>query len=148
VPTGSLLEQVTEQLPQAISKGSGRIRLNLIPDSLGRLDMDLIVRENRVQIVLTAESRTVQQSLQGHVDQLKDALQQQGLEVDGFNVFLQNDRRGQGDPAAGGNPFWGEYRQAATNNNGAEQDGLPATITPFAAGPNRKQGVEGINIFI
>ena len=148
VPAGSLLAQVAEQLPQAISKGSGRIKLSLEPDNLGKLDMDLVVRENRVQIVLTAESRTVQQTLQGHVEQLKDALQQQGLEVDGFNVLLQNGRQGQRDTAGGGNPFGSEYNNPAMDKKGAGNDNFLTTATPFVPGQNPKKGAEGINIFI
>ena len=148
VPTASLLVQVAEQLPQAISKGSGRIRLSLEPDNLGKLDMDLVVRENRVQIILTAESRTVQLTLQGHVGQLKDALQQQGLAVDGFNVLLQDGRHGQGDPAGGGNPFWSEYNHAAADKGAMGKDNFPATIAPFVSGQNLKKGAEGINIFV
>ena len=148
VPTASLLVQVAEQLPQAISKGSGRIRLSLEPDNLGKLDMDLVVRENRVQIILTAESRTVQLTLQGHVGQLKDALQQQGLAVDGFNVLLQDGRHGQGDPAGGGNPFWSEYNHAAADKGAMGKDNFPATIAPFVSGQNLKKGTEGINIFV
>jgi hypothetical protein len=148
MPTTSLLAQVAEQLPPAISKGSGRIRISLEPDSLGKLDMYLVVRENRVQIVLTAESRPVQQTLQGHVEQLRDALQQQGLEVDGFNVFLQNGRHGQGDPASGGNPFWGEYSRAAADKPNVGDENVPAAAIPFLPRKNGQKGAEGINIFI
>ncbi|MFZ3252788.1 MAG: flagellar hook-length control protein FliK, partial [Syntrophales bacterium] len=146
-PAGAILEQVAAQLPHAINKGSGRIRMSLAPDSMGKLDMDLVVRESRVQIILTAESRTVQQILQGHVEQLKDALQQQGLEVDGFNVLLQNGRQGQGDTAGGGNPFGSEYNRAATDKQDAGNDNF-LTTTPFVPGQNLKKGAEGINIFV
>lgn len=145
-PTPSLLAQVAEQLPEAISKGSGRIRISLEPENLGKLDMDIVIRENKVQIVLTAENRTVQQTLQGNVEQLKDALRQQGLEVNGFNVLLQNGRQGQGDPA-GANLFWSGYNHSAAGNKGTGGDGLPTATVPFLPGQNLKNGAEGINIF-
>ena len=143
-----MLEQVTEQLSQAVSKGSGRVRITLVPESLGRLDMDLVVRENRVQILLTAESRTVQQALQGHVEQLKDALQRQGLEVDGFNVTLQHGQHGKDDPTGSGNPSWGEYNRAAADKKGMGIDHELATIAPFMPRHNLNNEAVGINIFI
>ena len=145
---GAILEQVAAQLPQAINKGAGRIRISLAPDNLGKLDMDLVVRESRVQIILTAESRTVQQTLQGHVEQLKEALQQQGLEVDGFNVLLQNGRQGRDDTAGGGNPFWNEYSRAAVDKKGTRDDNFLLAAGPFVPGRNAKKGAEGINIFV
>jgi len=144
--TGSLLEQVAEQLPLAISKGSGRVRISLEPENLGKLDMDLVVRENRVQIVLTAESRTVQQTLQGNVEQLRDALRQQGLEVNGFNVLLQNGHQGQGDQA-GGNFFWSGHNRGAAENKGTAADDFPAATTSLPGGYNLNSKPEGINIF-
>lgn len=146
-PTPSLLAQVAEQLPEAISKGSGRIRISLEPENLGKLDMDIVIRENKVQIVLTAENRTVQQTLQGNVEQLKDALRQQGLEVNSFNVLLQNGQKGQGDPA-GANLFWSGYNHSAADNKGRVDDGLPLATVPFLPGQNLKNGADGINIFI
>jgi len=148
VPAGAILEQVAAQLPQAINKGSGRIRISLVPDNLGKLDMDLVVRESRVQIILTAESRTVQQTLQGHVEQLKESLQRQGLEVDGFNVLLQNGRQGRDDTAGGGNPFWNEYSRAAVDKKGMRDDNFLPMAGSFGPGRNAKKGAEGINIFV
>ena len=147
VPMAHVLEQVAEQLPLAASKGSGRVRLTLAPENLGKLDMDLVVRENRVQIILTAESRTVQQALQGSVEQLKDALQQQGLKVDGFSVLLQNGRNGQGD-TGGGHPFWSTYNNSAAENKGAGDDDSPIAAKPFLPGQNRLNSAAGINIFV
>ena len=122
--------------------------MSLAPDSMGKLDMDLVVRESRVQIILTAESRTVQQILQGHVEQLKEALQQQGLEVDGFNVLLHNGRQGRDDTAGGGNPFWNEYSRAAVDKKGTRDDNFLPTSGPLVPGRHAKKGAGGISIFV
>ena len=146
--TQSLLDQVTEQLPQALARGGGRIRITLTPPHLGSLDIDVLVRDNRVQVLLTAENRDVQQSLQVHVDKLKEGLQQQGLQVDGLNVLLNDSRHGQGDVLGGGYASWQDNNPSRPGKKEAEGQVLAPAMESPVQGENRGKGGEGINIFI
>jgi flagellar hook-length control protein FliK len=51
--------------------------------------MDIVVNDNKVQVILQVENNKVMHVLQLNVEQLKDSLHSQGLIVDNVNVLLQ-----------------------------------------------------------
>jgi flagellar hook-length control protein FliK len=69
--------------------GPGRVKIALTPPHLGTLDMDVLVRNNKVQIIIQAENNDVRQTLQSNVETLKNALSNQGLIADSINVIIQ-----------------------------------------------------------
>ena len=69
--------------------GPGRVKIALTPPHLGTLDMDILVRNNKVQIIIQAENNDVRQTLQSNVETLKNALSNQGLIADSINVIIQ-----------------------------------------------------------
>lgn len=91
-----LIEQIVQNR-QIIDKGSGRVRMTLNPPSLGTLDMDVRVKNNRVEVTMTADNREVKQILQTNLDELKTALKDQGLSVERLNIQWQNQDGGQGN---------------------------------------------------
>ncbi len=144
----SFLAQVAEQLPQALGTGSGRVKISLHPEHMGKLDMEVLLRDNKVQIVLTADNREVQQTLQAHQEQLKEALQQQGTQVDGFSVLLQDGRPGQGDASGGGNaPGWDNDRASGGKKVMMEEAILPETASGLAR-HNGRSGGGVVNLFV
>jgi flagellar hook-length control protein FliK len=67
----------------------GRVKIALTPPHLGTLDMDVIVRKNKVYVILQAENNDVKQILQSNVETLKSALRSQGLIADNISVSVQ-----------------------------------------------------------
>jgi hypothetical protein len=67
----------------------GRVKIALTPPHLGTLDMDVIVRKNKVLVILQTENNDVKHILQSNVETLKSALRSQGLIADNINVFVQ-----------------------------------------------------------
>ena len=147
MPTGGeLIAQVAERLTPSLSKGSGRVTITLSPESLGKLDLDILVRENRVQVVLTAENRGVQQILQGHAGHLKEMFQQQGLQMEGFNVLLQDGPLGQGSAMWGGQT---SQRERQGETTGKEEQGQGAAAIVSRVGRlNLEIPTGGINVFV
>ena len=70
-------------------KRPGRVRITLNPPSLGTLDMDVLVRDNKVHVILQAENNDVRQILQSNVESLKSSLRNHGLVADTINVSVQ-----------------------------------------------------------
>ena len=70
-------------------KSSSRVRITLNPPSLGTLDVDVLVRDNKVHVILQTENNDVRHILQSNVEQLKSSLHSQGLIVDNILVSLQ-----------------------------------------------------------
>ena len=111
-------------------KRPGRMRLTLNPPRLGTLDVDVLVRNNKVQVMLHPENNDVRQILQSNVESLKSAFRNHGLVADTINVSVQeksdganysaNYRSGQNETLfkEGGN--WGGNQE----NHGSGQDSM------------------------
>lgn len=85
----AMMDQVVEGGIEMVRKGGGRLRMTLNPPNLGSLDMDIQVRNNKVEVLFLVDTAEIQSSLQANADLLKTALSQQGLKVDGYNVLIQ-----------------------------------------------------------
>ncbi|MDA3834564.1 MAG: flagellar hook-length control protein FliK [Spirochaetales bacterium] len=72
------------------AKRSGRVRITLNPPSLGKLDMNVLVRDHKVHVVLQVENNDVRQILQSNLESLKSSLRNHGLVADTINVSVQD----------------------------------------------------------
>lgn len=115
----AVIRQVTQGAEEALNKGVSRIRMELTPPRLGALDMDLTVSNDRVRMVILVDSQEIRNILQSNMDQLRSSLQQQGLKMEGVEVFLQ-DRSAGGHP---GNLFGETWGQPGSGNGGQFQQG-------------------------
>ena len=84
-----LIKQIVESAVGKLSHGVGRVKIALHPPHLGTLHMDIVLNNNKVQVILQVENNKVRHVLQLNVEQLKSSLHSQGLIVDNVNVFLQ-----------------------------------------------------------
>jgi flagellar hook-length control protein FliK len=85
-----IVNQVAKEIKENFANDGGRIKITLNPPSLGSVEMDVSVRNNKVQVVLIADNKDVQQTLNNHIDQLKSSLQTQGLTIDRCDVLMQD----------------------------------------------------------
>ncbi|MHB8090645.1 MAG: flagellar hook-length control protein FliK, partial [Syntrophales bacterium] len=113
----NLANQVMSQLPEGALRGSSRVRINLYPESLGSVDMDIVVRENRVHVFIIAERADVVQALQGQQEQLKNALQSQGLQVNSLDFQLRENPNPMNDGSRGGD-LWRHQNQERGQKEG------------------------------
>ena len=84
-----LIKQIVESAGKKMSHGVGRVKIALHPPQLGTLHMDIVLNNNKVQVILQVENDKVRHVLQLNVEQLKNSLHSQGLIVDSVNVLLQ-----------------------------------------------------------
>ncbi|MBW2081216.1 MAG: flagellar hook-length control protein FliK, partial [Deltaproteobacteria bacterium] len=84
-----LIKQIAEGAGEKLSHGVGRVKIALNPPHLGALHMDIVINDNKVQVILQVENNKVRHVLQLNVEQLKNSLHSQGLIVDNVNVLLQ-----------------------------------------------------------
>jgi flagellar hook-length control protein FliK len=92
VSPGEIISQVTNGIKETAANDGGRVKITLNPPSLGTVEMDVIVHNNRVEVVLTADNKDVQQTLNNHIDKLKGSLQTQGLTIERCDVMMQDKR--------------------------------------------------------
>ncbi len=83
-------------------KRPGRIRITLNPPRLGTLDVNVLVRNNKVHVMLQSENNDVKQILQSNVESLKSAFRNHGLVADTINVSVQE--------KSGGADYGANYR--------------------------------------
>jgi hypothetical protein len=85
-------QEVVRQLTVALSlQRTGAlqsIRLNLSPESLGSIQIDLSVQNQQVKAELVASTPQVKELLEKHQDLLRNAMADNGLRVDQFTVRL------------------------------------------------------------
>ncbi|MEA3416213.1 MAG: flagellar hook-length control protein FliK, partial [Thermodesulfobacteriota bacterium] len=80
----TLINQIANRV-----KIPGRVRITLNPPRLGTLDMDVLVRDNKVHVMLQPENNDVRHVLQSNVESLKSSLRNHGLVADAINVLVQ-----------------------------------------------------------
>jgi len=92
-PAGSRTQAIINQIidaKQAMNGDFGRIRIVLSPPNLGTVDLEIVVRNERVEVVMTADNSSVQQALQSRADDIRNALQRHDLKIESFQVLLQD----------------------------------------------------------
>jgi hypothetical protein len=83
-------DQIMDAASNMLKKDSGRIVITLEPPNLGTLNMDIRVQHDSVRMLLVADNYEVKQVLHSNLDQLKTALQGQGLNIDRLDVLVHD----------------------------------------------------------
>ena len=117
--SAQLLEQardsVFKQILMKLKDDGGEMRVRLQPPELGELDLRLTVEGgNRLSLAIGAERPDMVQLLQRHLEELKQTLQQNGMEITGAEVQTRSEfERGNGaDGRQGGAASGGENDHA------------------------------------
>ncbi len=133
----AVMSQVLDGAAQILRDGSGRMVLTLQPPRLGTLDLDVVVQDNRVKMVMLADNQEVKQMLQAGMDDLRNALQDKGFEIDRLEVLVQN------RPDEAGSDFWreagfsrGDSREGEQRKPGRDPDSIAqgAPVRPLRTG--------------
>jgi len=120
-----LIKQIVEGAGKKLSNGIGRVKIALHPPHLGTLHMDVVLNNDKVQVILQVENDKVRHILQLNVEQLKNSLNSNGLIVDNVNVLLQ-ERSGNNNYGFGqdGYLFKEGRNQGKSERDGDERDFL------------------------
>ncbi len=140
----AVVSQVLNGALQILQNGSGRVAMTLQPPRLGTLDLDVIVENNTVKMVMLADNQEVKQMLQAGMDDLRNALQDKGFQIDRLEVLVQN----RSDEA--GSNFWQEAGFAGEDASKREaQKQQSETTQASRAMPARpaRAGDGGLSVF-
>ncbi|MFB3925574.1 MAG: flagellar hook-length control protein FliK [Syntrophales bacterium] len=145
-----LINQVLDGVEYAVNRNSSRIRIELNPPQLGALDMDIVVRHDRVKMVITSDNREVRNALQSNIDQLRNSLQEQGLRMERVDVFIQDRPADDRSGMFQGGAFYGDHprrgRDAETEKPLIDAPGQ-AALEPVRWGPE-KTGAGKVSLFV
>lgn len=129
VSPDKIISQITNEIKENAANDGGRVKITLNPPSLGTLDMDVTVRNGKVEVVLVADNRDIQQTLNRHIDQLKVALQTQDLTIERCDVFMQ-DKHSDFNRSPGNQAFYHDRSRPQREEGKQEQEENKA-ITPI-----------------
>lgn len=90
-----LIRPVVQHASVMLQEGISEMRLQLIPESLGRIHLEVSVHDGVVNARVTVENERVRAILESNMAQLRDALQEQGLQLGGFSVACGHEQAGQ-----------------------------------------------------
>lgn len=111
----NVLEQVGEELElMNISKGSNELTVELYPESLGKVDINVSLEDGEMVARIVTESNEVRDLMKNNLDGLKDLLQQKNIGIENIEIAVLSEEESLAqntDQEAGG------------NNNFASQDG-------------------------
>lgn len=88
-----VMPQVVRGLTTLVSEGVSEMRLQLMPEDLGEIELRVRTSEGTVRGEMMVQNPEVKHLLDQHLDRLRDALQQQGLDLRGFAIGLSPDGR-------------------------------------------------------
>lgn len=91
VTKSELIEQIVEKAKVTLTPEKSEMIVDLKPDTLGKLTLKIITERDAVMAKFTAENQQVKEILESNMDLLKDSLERQGFNVQGFSVSVGKD---------------------------------------------------------
>lgn len=121
INTQAIIDQVLDA-KQSMKNGFGRVRIILDPPNLGTVNLEIVIRKERIDVVMTADNSGVQQALQSRVDDIRTALQRQDLKIENFQILLQDNAANQQHTNSGATFGQRQEQQARQNHM---EDSIP-----------------------
>jgi len=86
-----IMKQVVDRAAMNLNSGRTVIRINLKPESLGHLRLQITTENHQVMLKIMTEVPFVKEIIENNINQLKAALHVHGLQIDDFDVFVAHD---------------------------------------------------------
>lgn len=82
----NVLNSVDNGIKMMLSEGDNRISIKLQPPELGKIQVELIVKDNQVSARINTENIAVKEVIMTNLDQLKSNIENAGISVEKFDV--------------------------------------------------------------
>lgn len=117
------LPKVVDKIMIMIRAGEFKSRLHITPPDLGKLDIDLTLKNGHINANLSTENALIKEIIEANLNQLKQQLSNQGLTVDKFDVMvgLNNGKREESNTWADGKNGKGPGRNTGTKSVSPEE---------------------------
>lgn len=91
-----IFDQMVQRAAVQLRSGQGEINIDLKPDFLGRVRMQILTENQQVAVRIVTELAAVRDMIETGLNQLKSELQSQGLQVERLEVAVADDHRQRG----------------------------------------------------
>jgi flagellar hook-length control protein FliK len=81
-----LVQQIVSQMGGSIQRGQSSIKIQLHPQDLGTIDIQLVNSGHGVSVTVSAEQASTGRLLQSQADQLRQSLQDSGVQLSSLNI--------------------------------------------------------------
>jgi flagellar hook-length control protein FliK len=115
-----VFEQIVQRAAVHLKNDQGEINIDLKPDFLGRVRMQITTESQQVTVRILTELATVRDMIEIGLPQLKSELQSQGLQVERLEVAVADDQR----PRDRQQPHPAQGWKAAAAGDGSSEDPL------------------------
>lgn len=112
ISKSEIVNQVVKKADIILREGHSEMIMKLEPESLGKLNLKIVVEKGLVTAKFIAESLQVKEVLESSFNQLKDALQEKGISVQNFSVSV-----GQQGGDASSNQSFSQWKQSIKVKN-------------------------------
>ncbi|MBE5925839.1 MAG: flagellar hook-length control protein FliK [Lachnospiraceae bacterium] len=98
-----LVRQIVDEIRASVNENVSSIEMQLNPESLGKLNIQLVSRNGEVTANIVAQSENVKEVIESQITMLKDTLLEQGIKIEavevtvaskGFEENFENQERG------------------------------------------------------
>ena len=121
------LPKIADKMMIMIRTGEYKSRLQITPPELGKLDIDLTVKNGHIHASLSTENVLVKEVIESNLNQLKQQLNNQGLTVDSFDVMVGPDN---GDPRDSNTWAEGRNGKGSGRNSVSKSDNIGEILSP------------------
>ncbi len=135
------VEQIVRAMQSSLSRGGGRVTLQLSPPELGRLRVQMQIRGSDLTASFDTENEAAQTLLQNSLPQLRQALASQGLRLVDASVQIQGGAAHQLGGQSGGSSGAGNFGPGTqtggrqTASGGQQHYGQAVETEPAATAP-------------
>ncbi len=84
----AIIQQVTEHVKMQVQADTTSLEMQLHPESYGKLNLQVSVRDGVVTAKLAVENELVRQALENQIVQLREDMSERGLKVDAVEVAI------------------------------------------------------------
>ncbi len=88
IDTMQIIEQIAKQVRVTVSAAATSMEMQLNPENLGKIYLNITEKEGAVRAQLAAQNQTVKEALETQVAELRQSLSQQGIKVDAIEVTV------------------------------------------------------------
>ncbi len=133
-----IIKQVVDRAAMNLNSGRTVIKINLKPESLGHLRLQITTENHQVMLKIMTEVPFVKEIIENNINQLKAALHVHGLQIDDFDVFVAHDSDQHG----------GRYENAKFSGmgNGAIEEDMDDILPEEEQGTQLAAEVSGENL--
>ncbi|MEE9543237.1 MAG: flagellar hook-length control protein FliK, partial [Thermodesulfobacteriota bacterium] len=132
-----LIRQVSGKVAITFKNNIGKATLTLNPPELGRLKVEIAVKNNSVKATIATENVLVKDALESNLPLLREALQAQGLTVDEVSIMLD-----------GGSQAYDDKSGEGLGRRNSAMNGSESESTEESAIELRVLDNDGLDIFI